>query len=330
MDVSVVVITYNQENTIDRTLKSIISQETEHSYEILISDDASSDRTAEILREWKKKYPDRIRLHVNRQNVGPTANAYPLLMLSKGKFIASLEGDDYWSDNSFLQRQVDFLKTHEEYIGIQDKCLVVDKDDEPISSRNTEEGNEFWKFNKSVYTLDDFAEWKMPGHLSAMVYRNIYPYVENSCRIYRNIDRYVGDRTILMLLSARGKIYCTDKISLHYMLNEANNASNWMAINKQKNMRLYEYRLICRLEKYVKSNYHSSFSAESLMRSKIAAAVSILLFDRSCENTRVLWGIINSRGNMVRDGIIAFKAAVIKLYWIAKGQPEYRVNFERR
>ncbi len=170
----------------------------------------------------------------------------------------------------------------------------------------------------------------MPGHLSAMVYRNIYPNVEKKCRIYRNMDRYVGDRTILMLLSARGKIFCTDKISLHYMLNEENNASNWMAINRQKNMRLYEYCLICRLEKYVKSNYQSSFFMESLMRSKIAAAVSILLLNRSRENARVLWGIINARGNMIRDGFIALKAAVVKIYWIAKGQPEYRVNFERR
>ena len=86
--VSVIVLTYNQKNTVARALDSVLCQQCDFSYEILIGDDASSDGTQAILSEYANKY-DNITLFAREQNVGVTRNAYDTLMQAKGKYIAS-------------------------------------------------------------------------------------------------------------------------------------------------------------------------------------------------------------------------------------------------
>ena len=107
--VSVVVITYNQEEYVSQALDSILEQETNFKYEINIGDDCSKDRTQEILKEYAHKFPDLINLAIRETNVGVSRNIYDLFLKCKGDYIAILEGDDYWSDKDKLQRQCDFL-----------------------------------------------------------------------------------------------------------------------------------------------------------------------------------------------------------------------------
>ena len=93
-----------------------IKQKTNFQWELLIHDDASTDRTAEIIREYAKRYPDRIFpiLQTENQysqgltNISGTFN-FPR---ARGKYIAMCEGDDYWTDETRLQRQVDFMEVH--------------------------------------------------------------------------------------------------------------------------------------------------------------------------------------------------------------------------
>lgn len=326
MDISVVVITFNQIDTIERTLASIFFQNTDYSYEVLVADDASTDGTCEVLKKWKRLYSDRMQLFLRKKNVGPTRNAYYPLLHAEGKYIASLEGDDYWADDHFLQRQVRFLESHSEYIGIQDRCLVVDEQDQAIPEKNGLKGTEFWKFDKSVYTLEDYAMWRMPGHLSAMVYRNIYREVENRCAIYVKMDRFVGDKTILMLLAVRGNIYCTNRYSMHYRLVESEKHDNWMSRSRQHNMRFHEYQMILRMERYIKKYYNTTFSMEKLKRSKIAAAAIIWMKKPTKENITVLNQMIFCDGDIISNMYIAIKSIVIKIFWILLGQSEHRIR----
>ena len=326
LDISVVVITNNQIGTIERTLESIFSQKTNFSYEVLVADDASIDGTREVLKKWKRRYSDRMQLYLRKKNVGPTRNAYYPLLHAEGKYIASLEGDDYWSDNHFLQRQVEFLESHSEYIGIQDRCLVVDEQDQAIPDKNGLTGTEFWKFDKSVYTLEDYAMWRMPGHLSAMVYRNIYPEVENRCKVYVQMDKFVGDKTILMLLIVRGDIYCTDKISMHYRLVESADGNNWMSKSRKRNIRFREYRMINRIEVYIQKYYNPIFSMELLKCSKIAAVAIVWMKRPNRENTEVLHRILWYEGCPAKRIRIAYRAILVKLGWSLIGQPEHRVG----
>lgn len=111
--VSIICNTYNHEKYIEEALLGFLSQETSFEYEILIHDDASTDRTPEIIREYEKKYPKLIKAIYQNENqyskkVRITANIqFPR---AQGKYIALCEGDDYWTDKSKLQRQYDLLE----------------------------------------------------------------------------------------------------------------------------------------------------------------------------------------------------------------------------
>ena len=90
--VSVIVLTYNHEKYIKQALDSILRQKVNFDYEILIGDDASTDNTVKVLKEYKSKFPNIIKLFLNEVNLGATRNAYNLLVNAKGKYLATCEG----------------------------------------------------------------------------------------------------------------------------------------------------------------------------------------------------------------------------------------------
>ncbi len=119
--VSIIIITYQHKNYIKDCIESVINQKTDFAYEILIGDDGSTDGTTEICIDYAKRYHEKITLYIqSRRNVlyiggKPTGRFNMLFLLSKvkGKYIAIVEGDDYWADNCKLENQV--------------KCFIEDK-----------------------------------------------------------------------------------------------------------------------------------------------------------------------------------------------------------
>jgi len=116
--VSICCIAYNQEQYIRETLDSFLKQQTSFPFEILIHDDASTDRTADIIREYAAKHPGIVKPLCQTENqhskgipVGVTFN-YPR---AQGKYIALCEGDDFWTDPLKLQKQFDFMEANPEF-----------------------------------------------------------------------------------------------------------------------------------------------------------------------------------------------------------------------
>lgn len=113
-EVSVLCHAYNHEKYIAQALDGILMQKTAFRVEIIVHDDASEDRTPEIIKEYAEKYPDRIVPILQLENqfsLGrrPKRFTYPK---AKGRFIALCEGDDFWTSADKLQRQVDALNKH--------------------------------------------------------------------------------------------------------------------------------------------------------------------------------------------------------------------------
>lgn len=143
--VSVICTAYNHEKYIRSALDGFVMQKTSFPFEVLINDDASTDGTAAIIREYAEKYPDIIvpvyqTENQYSKNVSIISNI--LLPMARGKYIAFCEGDDYWTDENKLQMQIDFLESHSDYIACvhnttfkdcsgksRDK-LVVERNDE--------------------------------------------------------------------------------------------------------------------------------------------------------------------------------------------------------
>ena len=116
--VSVLCTAYNHEEYIRDALESIVSQQTDFPFELLVNDDASTDGTAAIIREYAEKYPDIVRPFYQEKNLySQDIDIYYAVFFpnARGKYVAFCEGDDYWTDPTKLQRQVDFLEVHPEY-----------------------------------------------------------------------------------------------------------------------------------------------------------------------------------------------------------------------
>lgn len=113
--IGIAMLTYNHGKFIQQALDSIIMQETNYFYKIILADDFSTDNTREILLNFQKKYPDRIKLILQDKNVGASKNNSDLHAHLQGRYIAALEGDDYWTDPLKLQKQVKFLEENEDY-----------------------------------------------------------------------------------------------------------------------------------------------------------------------------------------------------------------------
>lgn len=111
--VSVYCMTYNQVHTIAQTIEGILDQKTDFPFELIIHDDASTDGTAEIVREYAARYPSIIHPIFQEKNQFHTCNLIKTYIhpVSKGKYIALCEGDDYWTDSAKLQLQVDHMES---------------------------------------------------------------------------------------------------------------------------------------------------------------------------------------------------------------------------
>ena len=107
---SVCLITYNHVSYVREAIESVLSQEVDFSWELIVADDFSTDGTREIILEYQKKNPDRIKLIFQEKNVGAAKNWLDLIYTPKAKYIAYIEGDDYWIDNRKLALQVEFLE----------------------------------------------------------------------------------------------------------------------------------------------------------------------------------------------------------------------------
>ena len=116
--VSIICPVYNHEKYIRQTLESFLAQKTDFRYEIIVNDDASTDRSAEIIKEFAEKYPDIIVPVFHEENqYSKRISIINEFMVSKarGRYIAFCEGDDCWTDENKLRIQVSWMDSHPEY-----------------------------------------------------------------------------------------------------------------------------------------------------------------------------------------------------------------------
>lgn len=113
--VSVVIPSYNRADTVSQTIKSIVNQQCDFDFEIIIGDDCSTDNAREVLTAFKSRYPDKIKLLFYDENMGLGANWATCVKHCRGKYIANCDNDDYWHNAQKLQLQVDFMEQYPQY-----------------------------------------------------------------------------------------------------------------------------------------------------------------------------------------------------------------------
>lgn len=114
--ISAIVLAYNQQDTVGRTIESILSQITEYTYEIIIGEDCSSDSTRTVCERYAAQYPNIIKLMPAAPNKGVVGNFIDCFRECAGDYAAMCAGDDWWSDKHKIQKQVSFLDANHDYV----------------------------------------------------------------------------------------------------------------------------------------------------------------------------------------------------------------------
>jgi 2-C-methyl-D-erythritol 4-phosphate cytidylyltransferase len=248
IDVSILIITYNQRKYIRKAVESVLAQKTNFRWEVLIGDDASTDGTREILYEYQKD--ERVMIFDRKENIGATRNLYDLQKRAQGKYLAYLEGDDYWCDDTKLQSQVDFLKSHSEYIACTHPSRLVDDKGRMLQNQYLE-----WISPKKNFTIRDFRGIILPGHMSSLVHRNIFYNSKESYEEIITMDPLIGDRSLCLLLVAQGNVRQLDAVMSCYRYVHKDDEENATEVvyARNHNHTLDDYIYTCKLEDYARN-----------------------------------------------------------------------------
>jgi glycosyltransferase involved in cell wall biosynthesis len=225
--VSVCVVTYNHEKYLAEALDSILMQEVDFPIEIEIGEDRSADKTLAICREYEKKYPGIIRLHVNEKNLGYNWNFYRTMERCQGEYVAVLDGDDFWTDPLKLKKQIEFLDKHSEYAMCFSKYYVCDENSR-LGPATGFSGH---------YNLNDVLAGKCPGTRTVVFRREYLP--ASMPALYDQIS--YADHILLALIVQHGQIYGLDEPLAAYRMNpESIYTSNTMETRSLNIIRNYQ------------------------------------------------------------------------------------------
>lgn len=253
--VSVIFITYNHEQYVEKALRSVLSQKTDFPFEVVVGEDVSTDGTREIVKRIAAEYPERdgadrvVRLHLREVNSKhPTLNVYETTKMCRGEYLAYLEGDDYWTDDNKLQKQIDFLEAHPEYIATTHDFTMVDADNKPITDSQELDVGKLYDAPEGKFTYHDFCySGKWPGHYATMVSRNIYLTEKYDYTILYRAHDFVDDALIILFLVMQGDIYrLSDNMSAWRYIKKTG-GGNWNSLAMKRNL----FRDNCYLSKTV-------------------------------------------------------------------------------
>jgi len=146
--VSVCMIAYNHEDFIAQAIEGVLMQKTNFDLELVIGDDYSTDETRKICNEYKKEFPDKIRILERERNLGMSANFADTLEDCLGKYVALCEGDDYWTDPFKIQKQIDFLEKNTDFAICFHNADVLDEETGNISK-------DFYPYRRGVAEFAD-------------------------------------------------------------------------------------------------------------------------------------------------------------------------------
>lgn len=263
--VSIALVVYNHEKYLRQAIESILMQEVDFVYEIVVGDDSSTDNSRDILLEYKEKYPNKFVLIFHEKNVGGTKNSYDIYVKARGKYMACLEGDDYWIDNRKLQKQVNFLEDNRDYLGVSHIIEARDLQGKYISRHPSSP-----KIVGKDATIDLFLEGYYFSS-AATVYRNIFLEEHSDYSIYYKAHRHVGDLTFCMILLDKGKIKVIDEVMSVYRCRNVEGESNYNSITNVFEKYNDHIQLLNTINKHFEYKY--DFTREYLERS-----TSVLLF----------------------------------------------------
>ncbi len=239
---SVSVITYNHRAFIEQTLQSVIDQEVNFDLEILVGDDASLDGTQEIIKEFENNNPDLIYgiyHETNNSGIPGRVNNLTNLINCRGKYIALLDGDDFYTDKLKLQRQVDFLENNPEYSAVFERATALDIENKRVPQK---EHKLFYHDEQLIEDFDYLSVYQNANsfmHTSSIVFRkeSILPLENWFSRVH------YADFIMELLLASKGRIKFFNNYSSIYRIHSGGVTSNSSYTDHLKK-RIFDLRIL--------------------------------------------------------------------------------------
>ncbi len=252
--VSIVMLLYNNEKTIELALESVLMQDVNFSYEIIVLDDASMDGTLKILEQYTRNYKQ-IRLEKHKKSMGEAVSFYDALCVSKGEYFCVMNGDDYYTVKNKLQKQVDFLDGDRcgKYVAVTHKCLTLNSNFEFKNDSELFSGEHDWSYL-------DLLRQDLYSHASTYMYRNIFRnnVPEKFCE-----EIYSGNnpRIFMHMLYSKGKVKQLNFVGSAYVQREIEcKVKSSDEINENSKVLMLEklgYNFSSQLEKDIWNAYRS-------------------------------------------------------------------------
>lgn len=259
--VSIICLTYNEQEFVRDTFDSFLSQKTNFPFEILVYDDASTDNTPKIVQEYYQNYPNLFRITLYKENNFKKGLGFYGLRVgfseARGKYIAYCEGDDYWCDEYKLQKQVEFLESNKQYEVCAHETIIRNDLD------NREDGTLFTHTNVNIFidrTKKDIYKFKdtLTGnifHISSMVFRNIpirWPEWINTVTAL--------DMILFMILAEKGDIYLMRDVMSVYRNNKYSITSTQNQFKNQIEFNNVSMELLDKMNDYWQGKYNKYIS----------------------------------------------------------------------
>jgi len=218
--VSVAMITYNHEKFIGDALDGILMQETNFDFNIVIRDDASTDKTNAIIQKYLVNFPGKFDYKSHRINIGMMPNFISALQSCKSNYIALCEGDDYWTDKKKLQTQVSFLDSNQNYAGCFHNVNFSNEAKPSVSLKP-------WRtYNKMSFELKDTFSKVALFHTCSFLFRR------ESLEIPEWFEKVKsGDMALFSLIASKGKLRLIDEVMAVYRKTDTGVTSNLREIN---------------------------------------------------------------------------------------------------
>lgn len=267
--VSVAVITYNMAGYLPQLLDSILVQKVNFPYEIVIDDDCSPDNTRELLYDYQKRYPDKIVLSLRDFNVGGSKNMYGVMQQCRGKYIAILEGDDYWDDENKLQYQYDFMESHPEYIGMtcNSWCELSRTEEIRKVRRDITE--------PMIFSYKDFMKPfffdRLPNSTDTWFFHNIFKMYDEDFSVFYKAHNMVWDQSLALILYGKGNIYVDPKIVSHHRTIVEKDGTNYQSKYARENHSETDAYMYAMHEEYMENILHSKCKSFYKVRAVIFA-----------------------------------------------------------
>ncbi|HEV7397582.1 MAG TPA: glycosyltransferase [Pyrinomonadaceae bacterium] len=222
--VDVTLITYNHERFVARAIEGVLSQQTRFSVHLIIGDDCSSDNTQDIIKKYAADCDQPVTLLLDQEHRGlmdPGRVGIRALTLGQAKYIALLDGDDYWTSQRKLQKQVEFLESHPDFaICFHNALMFFEDGSQP--SRNllaTEQ--------KAVSTFEDLLETNFIPTSTTLIRRSALPTLPSWL-----FELSVADWPLYVLIAEQGKIGYLDEVMANYRVHQKGAWSSGTELNR--------------------------------------------------------------------------------------------------